>query len=115
MLKSRRCAASPFLVLAKYPDSIKEKPETLRKVAHAICGAVQISRNDPKHSKVLMALEYPHVEPKTNDGAYNIVSQIDEARQDDGGAGASYVRLSAAQRAGGGRLRDDSHQRLPAE
>jgi hypothetical protein len=30
-----------------------------------------------------MAREYPHVEPKTNDGAYNIVSQIDEARQDD--------------------------------
>jgi NitT/TauT family transport system substrate-binding protein len=61
----------PFMVLA-----IKEKPETLRKVAHAICGAVQISRNDPKHSKVLMAREYPHVEPKTNDGACNIVSQI---------------------------------------
>jgi NitT/TauT family transport system substrate-binding protein len=65
-----------FMVLATHPDNIKEKPETLRKVAHAIYDAVQILKNDPKRGKALMALEYPQMEPKTNDEAYSIVSQI---------------------------------------
>jgi NitT/TauT family transport system substrate-binding protein len=65
-----------FMVLATHPDNIKEKPELLKKVAHAFYDAVQILKNDPKKGKELMALEYPAMEPKTNDEAYDIVSQI---------------------------------------
>lgn len=65
-----------FMVLATHPDNIKEKPELLKKVAHAFYDAVQILKNDPKRGKELMALEYPTMTPETNSEAYNIVSQI---------------------------------------
>ena len=56
-----------FMVLATHPDNIKEKPELLKKVAHAAYDAVQILKNDHKKGKELMALEYPAMEPKIND------------------------------------------------
>lgn len=65
-----------FMVLATHPDNIKEKPETLRKVAAAFYDAVQILKGDPKRGKALMALEYPSMTAETNDKAYDIVSQI---------------------------------------
>jgi NitT/TauT family transport system substrate-binding protein len=65
-----------FMVLATHPDNIKEKPELLRRVAHAIGDAVKILKEDPKRGKALMALEYPAMSPETNDQAYDIVSQI---------------------------------------
>lgn len=65
-----------FMTLATHPDNIKEKPETLRKVAAAFAEAVQILKGDPKRGKSLMALEYPSMAPETNDQAYDIVSQI---------------------------------------
>jgi len=65
-----------FMVLATHPDNIKEKPELLKKVAHAIYDAVQILKGDPSRGKSLMALEYPAMTPQTNDEAYQIVSQI---------------------------------------
>jgi NitT/TauT family transport system substrate-binding protein len=65
-----------FMVLATNPDNIKEKPELLRKVAHAFADAVKILKDDPKRGKALMALEYPSMTAETNDQAYDIVSQI---------------------------------------
>jgi NitT/TauT family transport system substrate-binding protein len=65
-----------FMTLATHPDNIKEKPETLRKVAAAFAEAVQILKGDPNRGKSLMALEYPSMVPETNDQAYDIVSQI---------------------------------------
>jgi NitT/TauT family transport system substrate-binding protein len=65
-----------FMVLATHPDNIKEKPELLRRVAHAIGDAVKILKEDPKRGKALMALEYPAMSAETNDQAYDIVSQI---------------------------------------
>lgn len=65
-----------FMVLATHPDNIKQKPETLRKVAAAFADAVQILKGDPKRGKSLMALEYPQMTAETNDKAYDIVSQI---------------------------------------
>src|SRR6185369_10246198 len=65
-----------FMVLATHPDNIKEKPELLKKVAHAFYDAVQILKGDPARGKSLMALEYPQMTPETNDEAYKIVSQI---------------------------------------
>jgi NitT/TauT family transport system substrate-binding protein len=65
-----------FMVLATHPDTIKEKPELLRKVANAFADAVKILKGDPSRGKSLMALEYPSMTPETNALAYDIVSQI---------------------------------------
>ncbi len=65
-----------FMVLATNPDTMKEKPEVLRKVAAVFTEAMKILKSDPKRGKALMALEYPTMTPETNDEAYNIVSQI---------------------------------------
>ncbi|MGE4166029.1 MAG: ABC transporter substrate-binding protein, partial [Xanthobacteraceae bacterium] len=61
---------------AAHPDVIKEKPETLRKVAAAFLEAQQILKNDPKRSKELLGKEYPNMKPETNEKAYETVSQI---------------------------------------
>jgi NitT/TauT family transport system substrate-binding protein len=65
-----------FMVLGTHPDNIKEKPETLRKIAAVFSEAVKILKGDPKRGKALMALEYPSMTPETNEEAYKIVSQI---------------------------------------
>ncbi|HEX3858436.1 MAG TPA: ABC transporter substrate-binding protein [Pseudolabrys sp.] len=65
-----------FMVLATNPDTMKEKPEVLRKVAAVFTEAMKILKTEPKRGKALMALEYPTMTPETNDQAYNIVSQI---------------------------------------
>jgi len=84
-----------FMVLATHPDNIKEKPETLRNVAHAIYDAVQILKSDAKRGKALMALEYSQMEQKTNDEAYNIVSQIwtKDGRMTEAQARATFAYL----------------------
>ncbi len=65
-----------FMVLATNPDTMKEKPEMLRKVAAVFTEAMKILKTEPKRGKALMALEYPTMTPETNDQAYDIVSQI---------------------------------------
>ena len=84
-----------FMVLATHPDNIKQKPETLRKVAAAFSDAVQILKGDPKRGKSLMALEYPQMKPETNDKAYDSVSQIWSAdgRMTEAQARATFAYL----------------------
>ena len=84
-----------FMVLATHPDNIKQKPETLRKVAAAFSDAVQILKGDPKRGKSLMALEYPQMRPETNDKAYDIVSQVWSAdgRMTEAQARATFAYL----------------------
>ena len=84
-----------FMVLATHPDNIKQKPETLRKVAAAFADAVQILKGDPKRGKSLMALEYPQMTAETNDKAYDIVSQIWSAdgRMTEAQARATFAYL----------------------
>ena len=84
-----------FMTLATHPDNIKQKPETLRKVAAAFSDAVQILKGDPKRGKSLMALEYPQMAPETNDKAYDIVSQIWSAdgRMTEAQARATFAYL----------------------
>ena len=84
-----------FMVLATHPDNIKQKPETLRKVAAAFSDAVQILKGDPKRGKSLMALEYAQMTPETNDKAYDIVSQIWSAdgRMTEAQARATFAYL----------------------
>ncbi len=84
-----------FMVLATHPDNIKEKPEVLRKVAHAFFDAVQILKGDPKRGKALMALEYPSMAPETNDEAFKIVSQIwtRDGRMTEAQARATFAYL----------------------
>jgi NitT/TauT family transport system substrate-binding protein len=84
-----------FMTLATHPDNIKQKPETLRKVAAAFSDAVQILKGDPKRGKSLMALEYPQMAPETNDKAFDIVSQIwpADGRMTEAQARATFAYL----------------------
>lgn len=84
-----------FMVLATHPDNVKEKPELLKKAAHAFYDAVQILKNDPKRGKELMALEYPTMTQETNEQAYKIVSQIwsKDGRMTEAQARATFAYL----------------------
>jgi NitT/TauT family transport system substrate-binding protein len=65
-----------FMTLTAHPDTIRDKPALLRKVAQAFGDAVRILKNEPARGKALMAREYPAMSPETNESAYNTVSQI---------------------------------------
>ena len=65
-----------FMTLTAHPDTIKAKPELLRKVALVFSEAVKILKNDPQRGKALMAKEYPTMPPEVNEKAYNTVSPI---------------------------------------
>src|SRR5258708_38509567 len=65
-----------FMTLAAHPDTIKDKPELLRKVARVFAEAATILKTDPKRGKAMMAREYPNMSPEANDLAYDTVSQI---------------------------------------
>ena len=65
-----------FMVLATHPDTLRDKPDLLRKVARVFTEAVDILKNDPKRGKALLAKEYPTMAPETNEQAYETVSQI---------------------------------------
>ena len=84
-----------FMVLATHPDNIKQKPETLKKVAAAFYDAVQILKGDPKRGKQLMGLEYPQMAPETNDKAFDIVSQIwsSDGKMSEAQARATFAYL----------------------
>jgi NitT/TauT family transport system substrate-binding protein len=65
-----------FMVLATHPDVMKEKPETLRKVARVFAEAQKILKDDPKRGIAIMAKEYPSMTAETNAEAFRTVSQI---------------------------------------
>lgn len=65
-----------FMTLAVHPDTIKEKPELLRKVAQVFAEAVKLLKTDPARGKALLAKEYPTMTPEANAQAYDTVSQI---------------------------------------
>jgi NitT/TauT family transport system substrate-binding protein len=84
-----------FMTLSAHPDIIKEKPDTLRKVAAAFAEAQHILKTDPKLGKELMAKEYPSMNPDTNSQAYDTVSQIwtEDGRMTEEQAKATYSYL----------------------
>lgn len=65
-----------FMALTAHPDTIKGKPELLRKVALAFSEAVKLLKTDPQRGKALMAREYPAMTAEVNAKAYDTVSQI---------------------------------------
>lgn len=65
-----------FMALTTHPDTIKEKPELLRKVALVFSEAVKLLKTDPQRGKALMAKEYPTMTAEANEKAYDTVSQI---------------------------------------
>ena len=65
-----------FMTLATHPDTIKEKPELLRKVAQVFAEATRILKTDPQRAKALLAKEYPTMTAETNEQAFATVSQI---------------------------------------
>lgn len=84
-----------FMTLATHPDTMKEKPELLRKVAQVFLEAQKILKEDPKRGKAIMAKEYPSMTPETNDRAYDTVSQIwtKDGRMTEAQARATFAYL----------------------
>lgn len=65
-----------FMALTAHPDTIKTKPELLRKVALVFSEAVRLLKTDPQRGKALMAKEYPAMTAEVNEKAFDTVSQI---------------------------------------
>jgi len=84
-----------FMTLATHPDTMKEKPELLRKVAKVFAEAQHILKTDPKRGKELMGKEYPKMTAETNSKAYDTVSQIWtlDGRMSEAQAKATYAYL----------------------
>ena len=84
-----------FMVLATHPDNIRDKPETLRKIAQVFADAVRILKDDPARGRAIMAAEYPAMTPQTNAEAYDIVSNIWSAdgRMSEAQARATFAFL----------------------
>lgn len=64
-----------FMTLTVHPDTIRGKPELLRKVARAFTEATRILR-DPGRGKALMAKEYPELSAEANDRLYETMNQV---------------------------------------
>jgi NitT/TauT family transport system substrate-binding protein len=64
-----------FMTLTAHPDTIREKPELLRKVALIFTEATRILK-DPKRGKALMAKEYPEMSAAANELVYETVNQV---------------------------------------
>ena len=84
-----------FMTLSAHPDILKEKSETIRKVAAVFAEAQKILKADPRRGKELMAKEYPNMTPETNSQAYDTVSQIwtIDGRMTEEQAKATYAYL----------------------
>jgi NitT/TauT family transport system substrate-binding protein len=65
-----------FMTLATHPDTMKERPEMLRKVAQVFLEAQKILKDEPKRGAAIMAKEYPSMTAETNEEAFKTVSQI---------------------------------------
>ena len=83
-----------FMTLAAHPDTMRDKPELLRKVAAVFTEANRILR-DPARGKALMAKEYPDMNAAANDEVYAAVRQIwpENGRMTEAMAKASFDYL----------------------
>jgi NitT/TauT family transport system substrate-binding protein len=83
-----------FMTLSAHPDTMRDKPELLRKVAQVFTEANRILR-DPNRGKALMAKTYPDMDAEANDKAYAALSQIwpESGRMTDAEAQASFDYL----------------------
>lgn len=64
-----------LMTLTVHPDTIRAKPELLRKVAQVFTEATRILK-DPARGKALMAKEYPELSPDANDKLYATMNQV---------------------------------------
>jgi NitT/TauT family transport system substrate-binding protein len=83
-----------FMTLSAHPDTMRDKPELLRKVAQVFTEANRILR-DPNRGKALMAKTYPDMDAEANDKAYAALSQAwpESGRMTDAEAQASFDYL----------------------
>lgn len=83
-----------FMTLATHPDTMRDKPELLRKVALVFTEANRILR-DPQSGKALMGKEYPEMSAEANDKVYAAVRQIwpESARMTEAQARAAFDYL----------------------
>lgn len=83
-----------FMTLASHPDTMRDKPEMLRKVAQVFTEANRILR-DPQRGKALMAKEYPEMSSEANDQVYAAVRRIwpESGRMSEAQAKASFDYL----------------------
>jgi NitT/TauT family transport system substrate-binding protein len=83
-----------FMTLSAHPDTMRDRPELLRKVAQVFTEANRILR-DPKRGKELMAETYPEMDKEANDKAYAALSQVwpESGRMTDTEAQASFDYL----------------------
>jgi NitT/TauT family transport system substrate-binding protein len=83
-----------FMTLAVHPDTMRDKPELLRKVAQVFSEANRILR-DPARGKALMGKEYPEMNAEANDQVYAAVRQIwpESGRMSDAQARAAIDYL----------------------
>lgn len=83
-----------FMTLAAHPDTMRDKPDLMRKVALVFTEANRILR-DPARGKALMAKEYPEMNAEANDQVYASVRQIwpESGRMSEAQAKASFDYL----------------------
>ena len=95
-----------FLTLTTHPDTIKEKPETLRKLTAVYDEALNILHNDKARGKALMAKEFPGLTPETNESTYDAMEATwaKDGRMDVGQAKRTMAYMSSL---GGLNLPDD--------
>lgn len=55
-----------FMVVAVHPDTLKEKPDLVRKVTQIFQDAMDIIKKDPARATRLMAEQYPDMDPAVN-------------------------------------------------
>lgn len=65
-----------FMVVAVHPDTLKEKPELLRKVTRVVQDAVDIIKTDPTQAKRLLAQQYPTMEPALNERVFAAMNGV---------------------------------------
>jgi NitT/TauT family transport system substrate-binding protein len=83
-----------FMTLSAHPDTMRERPDLLRKVAQVFTEANRILL-DPNRGKALMAKMYPDMDAETNDKAYAALRQVwpESGHMTDAEAQASFDYL----------------------
>jgi NitT/TauT family transport system substrate-binding protein len=83
-----------FMTLSAHPDTMRDRPELLRKVGQVFAEANRILL-DPARGKALMARMYPEMDAETNGNAYAALRQVwpESGRITDAQARASFDYL----------------------
>lgn len=86
-----------FMTVAAHPDTIRERPEFLRRVVAAFAEAQRILK-DPARGRAIMAREYPNMSPEANAEAYQVMNAIwsEDGRMTDRQGQAVYDYLQPA-------------------